>query len=99
LTARRDAARAAYLADPSDAMKKTIQSASEYGVSKFIREDNTLENAKYLGYLDARELYPDLKPTTFAEFVGELLEGKGVRPYAGAFDFEKYHKSKSEQQL
>lgn len=55
----------------------------QYINSKFIRGDNTLENAKYLGYLDARELYPDFKPRTFEECVRETVEGKAEKPYGG----------------
>ncbi|KAF7325439.1 Glycoside hydrolase [Mycena kentingensis (nom. inval.)] len=43
---------------------------TDYSYSKYVREDNTPENAKYLGYLDAKELYPDFTPTTFREFMG-----------------------------
>jgi hypothetical protein len=32
----------------------------EYRYSMFVRGDNDLEYVKYFGYLDARELYPDL---------------------------------------
>ena len=54
----------------------------EYIVCKYIREDNTPEMGKYLGYLDAQELYPDFKPISFSEFIDELLAGKAKRPYA-----------------
>lgn len=55
----------------------------QYLDSKYFRKDNTLENAKYLGYVDAKQLYPDFKPVSFADFVkNELLAGKAVRPYA-----------------
>lgn len=40
------------------------------------------ENAKYLGYLDARELYPDFKAISFESFVKEILDGKAKKPYA-----------------
>lgn len=53
-----------------------------YAYSKFIRRDNTPENAKYLGYLDSRELYPDFKPIRFEELIKEILEGKAKKPYA-----------------
>ena len=53
----------------------------EYTFSKYVRGDNTPENAKYLGYLDANELYPDFKPIRFAEFVDELIAGKAERLY------------------
>lgn len=54
----------------------------QYLDSRFFRRDNTLANAKYLGYLDARELYPDFKPVSFRDFVkDELLPGKARKPY------------------
>lgn len=33
------------------------------------RGDNTPENAKYLGYLDGKELYPDFEYTTVEDWV------------------------------
>lgn len=38
-----------------------------YSIS--IRGDNTPENARYLGYLDGKELYPDFKYLTVEEYV------------------------------
>ncbi|KAL9090299.1 MAG: hypothetical protein Q9165_005332 [Trypethelium subeluteriae] len=58
---------------------------SQYDYSKFIRGDNTLEMAKYLGYLDVKELYPDFTPIAFREFAKELLDGKIAKPYEGRF--------------
>ena len=56
--------------------------AQSYSYSKFVREDNCLVNAKYLGYLDTRELYPDFKPIKFERFVREVLQGEAKKPYA-----------------
>ena len=53
-----------------------------YCYSKFVREDNCPVNAKYLGYLDTRELYPDFKPINFERFVREVLQGEAKKPYA-----------------
>ena len=53
-----------------------------YSYSKFAREDNCSANAKYLGYLDTRELYPDFKPIKFDQFVREVLQGEAKKPYA-----------------
>jgi len=55
---------------------------SQYNYSKYVRIDNTPEFAEYLGYLDARKLYPGFQPRTFREYVEELLTGKGIKPYA-----------------
>jgi hypothetical protein len=53
-----------------------------YSYSKFVREDNCPVNAKYLGYLDTRELYPDFKPIKFEQFVREVLQGEAKKLYA-----------------
>ena len=46
---------------------------SHYKYSLGIRGDNTPERAAYLGYLDAKKLYPDVDSTTFKAFIqGEL---------------------------
>jgi hypothetical protein len=55
----------------------------QYINSKYIRADNTLENAKYLGYLDARELYPDFQPRTFEACIKEVLAGEATKLYNG----------------
>ncbi|TDL15978.1 NAD-P-binding protein [Rickenella mellea] len=47
------------------------QIMTEYEYSFWVRGDNTIENAKkpeYGGALDARELYPDIKPLTLTEY-------------------------------
>lgn len=48
-------------------------------MSKYIREDNTRSNAFYLGYLDAKELYPDFNPTSFEEMLKEVVDGKAPK--------------------
>jgi len=52
-----------------------------YHYSKFVREDNCPANAKYLGYLDTRELYPDFNPISFEQFVREVLQGEAKKVY------------------
>ncbi len=54
--------------DPASFDAHAKQSQSEYMYSLHILGENTLENAKALGYLDARELYPDLPKHTLEEF-------------------------------
>ncbi|TDL15979.1 NAD-binding protein [Rickenella mellea] len=47
------------------------QIMAEYEYSFWVRGDNVIENAKkpeYGGALDARELYPDIKPRTLTEY-------------------------------
>jgi hypothetical protein len=60
---------------------------AEYDYSKYVRMDNRPEYAKYLGYLDARELYPDFEARGLREFVGDLLDGKVERPFEGSEGF------------
>jgi hypothetical protein len=62
-------------------MAQMMRVLADYDYSKYVRADNTPAYAKYLGYLDARELYPDFQPITFRDFVGELLGGKLEMPY------------------
>ncbi|KAH8736072.1 hypothetical protein BGZ61DRAFT_489864 [Ilyonectria robusta] len=46
-----------------------------------IRGDNTPEYARYLGYLNAKELYPDLEGKTLEAYCQELLNGDGKGVY------------------
>ncbi|PVI03913.1 isoflavone reductase family protein [Periconia macrospinosa] len=86
LVAKRDQAREAFKADPGQILNRIMQSTFEYNVSKYVRGDNTLGNAKYLGYLDARELYPDFEPLSFKDFVKQVLDGKGEKLDLGDID-------------
>ena len=45
----------------------------------------TPESAKYLGYLDFKELYPDVTGNTFRDIYTDVLAGKpsGFTPFAG----------------
>ncbi|CAG9984505.1 unnamed protein product [Clonostachys byssicola] len=46
-----------------------------------IRGDNTPEHAKYLGYLDAKELYPDIVASSFKNYMNDLFTGNIKAPY------------------
>ena len=49
----------------------------EYAVSMYVRGDNTVANAvksEYGAALDARVLYPEFKPKTFAQFIEEFYK-------------------------
>ncbi|KAJ7676845.1 hypothetical protein DFH06DRAFT_1466225 [Mycena polygramma] len=72
-------------ANPADKMANMMSFVADYEYSKYVRGDNTPNYGAYLGYLDARKLYPDFKPITFREFMGEVLEGKAEKPYAEGF--------------
>ncbi|KAI0692308.1 NAD-P-binding protein [Cerioporus squamosus] len=66
------AAKAKLERNPSDYSAYVMQSWNEYTYSMHVLGENTLENAKRLGYLDARELYPDIPTTTLEEFAKEF---------------------------
>ncbi len=55
----------------------------QYRYSMYVRGDNDPKYAKYLGYLDARTLYPDFVPRSFEAYARELLDGKAVAIYQG----------------
>ena len=59
---------------PSQMMMRYLY---EYWDSLFQRGNNTLAKAKANGAIDYRDLYPDIKPRTFAEYVENL----GDEPY------------------
>ena len=67
--------------DPSGLSARLRSFGMQYAYSKHIRGDNSVEMAKYLGYLDATELYPSFKPIGFKDYLAELLAGKAVKPY------------------
>ncbi|EGY18628.1 isoflavone reductase family protein [Verticillium dahliae VdLs.17] len=57
------------------------RSQFEYWNTWGVRGDNTPEKAAYLGYLDARKLYPDMKLRTIEEYIKEVLAGKAKEYY------------------
>ncbi|KAJ5738144.1 Isoflavone reductase family protein [Penicillium malachiteum] len=76
-----DEAERKYRAHPEDEMNLWMLIGPQYNSNRFIRADNTPENAWYSGYLDARQLYPDFRPRTFEEFATTLVAGKEKNPY------------------
>lgn len=74
-------ARKAVEDDPSNIPNQYKMVWQEYCITKYVREDNTPENAEYLGYIDGRALYPDYEYIKFHEFVDELVAGKVDKPY------------------
>ena len=57
--------------DPGNFMGHVAQHWNEYQLSMQVLEENTFENAKRLGALDAQELYPDMPVHTLEEFAKE----------------------------
>ena len=65
-------AAAALAANPQDFSSHIQRTWAQYMVSLHFLGENTLENAKRLGYLDARELYPDRPRHTLEDFAKEF---------------------------
>ncbi|RMJ16391.1 hypothetical protein CDV36_003959 [Fusarium kuroshium] len=53
----------------------------QYWNSCCVRGDNTPENAQYLGYLLAKDLYPEFVGTSLETYAREVLDGKGRKVY------------------
>ncbi|KAH6951942.1 isoflavone reductase-like protein [Fusarium avenaceum] len=53
----------------------------EYWMSWGVRGDNTPENAVYLGYLLASDLYPSLRGGSLETFIQDVFDGKGEKFY------------------
>lgn len=62
--------------NPADPLGFLYVALGQYAHSYGIRGDNTPEAAKYLGYLDAHELYPDVKITPLKEYWQKFVENK-----------------------
>lgn len=82
IEAGRAAAREAAAAPDADPRAVMAMAGAEYMYSIAVRGDNTPENAKYLGYLDAKELYPDFEPVKFDDFLAQVLDGSAKRAWA-----------------
>lgn len=59
----------------------TLQYLRSWG----LRGDNTPENAEYLGYVSAKDLYPTMGFIKFEDFLKELIDGNGHVAYEGRF--------------
>ncbi|KAI8723030.1 NmrA domain-containing protein [Fusarium sp. LHS14.1] len=58
----------------------------QYWNSCCVRGDNTPENAQYLGYLLAKDLYPEFAGITLETYAKDLLEGRGRKVYEHILD-------------
>lgn len=54
--------------DPTSFEAHVVRSRNQYLHSMFVLQENTLKNAKRLGYLDVQELYPDIEPFTLKQY-------------------------------
>ncbi|EIW53909.1 NAD-P-binding protein [Trametes versicolor FP-101664 SS1] len=61
-------AKATLAKDPANVLAVMSVNWAQYMYSLHILRENTLENAKRLGFLDARELYPDIPKFSLEEF-------------------------------
>ncbi|KAK7409525.1 hypothetical protein QQX98_008309 [Neonectria punicea] len=80
ITTRIEEARANYQANPKSLEAFGALSTQQLLLSWVVRGDNTPEYARYLGYLDGKELYPDFEYVKFEDYVKAALDGtvKGV---------------------
>lgn len=69
--------------NPTDMEAMTNVALSEYKRCIGICGDNTPEYAKYLGYLDGKELYPDVGVVGLKKFITDMLEGQVRTIYSG----------------
>ncbi|KAL4744891.1 hypothetical protein BDW72DRAFT_199162 [Aspergillus terricola var. indicus] len=70
--------------DPTNIKVMVKQGLTSYAYSWAIRGDNTPEHAKYLGYLNAKDLYPDIEAKPINDFIREIVDGTRVAcPYVG----------------
>ncbi|KAF5664701.1 isoflavone reductase [Fusarium heterosporum] len=53
----------------------------EYWMSWGVRGDNTAENAVYLGYLLASDLYPSVRGGSLESFIQNVFDGKGGKVF------------------
>ena len=58
--------------DPNDFQAAMKVAYGQYMLSLHFLRENTLDNVKRLGYLDARELYPDVPVQSLEEYAKEF---------------------------
>ncbi|KAJ5588200.1 isoflavone reductase [Penicillium hordei] len=73
---------AAEAAGLGDKGAQSALAVAQYTYSTCVRGDNTPDYARYLGYLDGKELYPDVDFIPFRKYVSELIDGTARRAYA-----------------
>ncbi|KAI0764287.1 NAD-P-binding protein [Trametes elegans] len=78
---RIEQAKAAFAEDPTNFAAAVALYGAEYMLSMHILGENSLEFAKQLGYLDARELYPDIPKYTLAEFAKEFYTNPRLQAF------------------
>ncbi|KAH7025657.1 isoflavone reductase [Microdochium trichocladiopsis] len=76
LEARIAALRSSVTADPTNVGLVLDLAMGQYLHSRHVRGDNTPDRAKYLGYLDCKILYPDVKCKSLHAYIREVVDGK-----------------------
>lgn len=76
---KRAAESKARYAEAKDFLSHAAWTFSEYMISMHFLGENSIANAKKLGALDAKELYPDLAATPFKEFAKNFYAGTAAQ--------------------
>lgn len=66
--------------NPTNAQSMLVLGMAQYRQLLGIRGDNTPRKARYLNYLDATELYPDIRVTPLEEYIRDALAGQVRAP-------------------
>ncbi|CAF3491292.1 unnamed protein product [Fusarium graminearum] len=72
-------AQLAQFKDPAELSQN--RAIMDYWMSWGVRGDNTAENAVYLGYILAKDLYPSLTGQSLEDFIRDVLDGKTKSVY------------------
>ncbi|KAM6517834.1 hypothetical protein FSOLCH5_006603 [Fusarium solani] len=83
INSRIEEARSDFEANPTNQAAFSYLSTNQLLLSWAIRGDNTPDYARYLGYLDGKELYPDFTYVKFEDYVKAALEGEVKGVYQG----------------
>lgn len=67
--------------NPQDFVARAEKLGAQYSLSWGIRGENTPEFARYLGYLDGKELYPSVEFTSYESYVQEVVRGEAQGVY------------------
>lgn len=76
-------AHAALSGNPADMSAIYALYGYQYLLSCGIRGDNAPNNAEYLGYLNVKDLYPNIEFIKLEDYIKDALGGKAKRVYEG----------------
>ncbi|EHA51696.1 isoflavone reductase [Pyricularia oryzae 70-15] len=84
LEARLAELRSSLSADPTSPKTTLDLAMTQYLYSRMVRGDNAPDRAQYLGYLDAKALYPDFEFKSLRHYIKEVVAGdRDHRVYVG----------------